>query len=308
MLQSAISAHSSKCAWVARTVLTATVMACEIVIAYVDLLQPEFLLFEGPRALSNQTGIPLGQAQAVSAAWVTSGLLTGLLAVDALVLWLVAGCLWGPTFWSRREWLVDMLLTLGTVLVMLLPSVVYQTLIPRFRARPSVGGHCVNNTDTEDECHSSWSYQSEYSYALGPGLYALRLLLLPTLHSMIKEYLGLLRFSCETGPHMVHSHTVHLPLGALLIPCNMCGTGASSSPRRSAHRPPPSASSPTPRSNGYATSWRPSRPRWRATASGLGHSPNERLDSARHPLCHWPASDPATLAPPSGVSQEHDAG
>ena len=28
-----------------------------------------------------------------------------------------------------------------------------------------------------------------------------------------------------TGPHMVHSHTVHLPFGALLIPCTMCGTG-----------------------------------------------------------------------------------
>ena len=27
------------------------------------------------------------------------------------------------------------------------------------------------------------------------------------------------------GPHMVHSHTVHLPLGALLSPCTMCGTG-----------------------------------------------------------------------------------
>ena len=24
---------------------------------------------------------------------------------------------------------------------------------------------------------------------------------------------------------MAHSHTVHLPLGALLIPCTMCGTG-----------------------------------------------------------------------------------
>ena len=24
---------------------------------------------------------------------------------------------------------------------------------------------------------------------------------------------------------MVHSHTVHLPLGALLIPCTMCATG-----------------------------------------------------------------------------------
>ena len=27
------------------------------------------------------------------------------------------------------------------------------------------------------------------------------------------------------GPHMVHCHTVHLPLGALLIWCTMCGTG-----------------------------------------------------------------------------------
>ena len=32
----------------------------------------------------------------------------------------------------------------------------------------------------------------------------------------------------ETGPHMVHSHTVHLdlPLGALRIWCTVCGTGA----------------------------------------------------------------------------------
>ena len=30
---------------------------------------------------------------------------------------------------------------------------------------------------------------------------------------------------CATGPHMVHSHTVHLPLGALRSPCTMCGTG-----------------------------------------------------------------------------------
>ena len=30
---------------------------------------------------------------------------------------------------------------------------------------------------------------------------------------------------CETGPHMVHCYTVHLPLGALLIACTMCGTG-----------------------------------------------------------------------------------
>ena len=27
----------------------------------------------------------------------------------------------------------------------------------------------------------------------------------------------------SSGPHMVHSHTVHLPLGALLSPCTMCG-------------------------------------------------------------------------------------
>ena len=26
-------------------------------------------------------------------------------------------------------------------------------------------------------------------------------------------------------PHMAHSHTVHLPLGALLSPCAVCGTG-----------------------------------------------------------------------------------
>ena len=31
---------------------------------------------------------------------------------------------------------------------------------------------------------------------------------------------------CDAGPHMVHSHTGHLPLGALLIPRTMCGTGA----------------------------------------------------------------------------------
>ena len=44
-----------------------------------------------------------------------------------------------------------------------------------------------------------------------------------------------------SGPHMVHSHTVHLPLGALLSPCTMCGTG-SPSPRSSgtsAGRSPP---------------------------------------------------------------------
>ena len=26
-------------------------------------------------------------------------------------------------------------------------------------------------------------------------------------------------------PHLAHSHTVHLPLGALLSPCAVCGTG-----------------------------------------------------------------------------------
>ena len=30
----------------------------------------------------------------------------------------------------------------------------------------------------------------------------------------------------RAGPHMVHSHTAHLPLGALLTWCAMCGTGA----------------------------------------------------------------------------------
>ena len=34
--------------------------------------------------------------------------------------------------------------------------------------------------------------------------------------------------SSKSGPHMVHSHTVHLPLGALLSRCTMCGTGPSS--------------------------------------------------------------------------------
>mgnify|MGYP004111697645 CR=1 FL=1 len=28
------------------------------------------------------------------------------------------------------------------------------------------------------------------------------------------------------APHTVHSHTVHLPLGALLIWCAVCGTGS----------------------------------------------------------------------------------
>ena len=36
---------------------------------------------------------------------------------------------------------------------------------------------------------------------------------------------------CGPGPHMVPSHTVHLPLGALLTPCTMCGTGAGSRSR-----------------------------------------------------------------------------
>ena len=32
---------------------------------------------------------------------------------------------------------------------------------------------------------------------------------------------------CDPGPtHKMHAHTVHLPLGALPIPCAMCGTGA----------------------------------------------------------------------------------
>ena len=31
---------------------------------------------------------------------------------------------------------------------------------------------------------------------------------------------------CVTGPHVVHCHTVHLALGALLAPCTMCGTGS----------------------------------------------------------------------------------
>ena len=30
----------------------------------------------------------------------------------------------------------------------------------------------------------------------------------------------------DSGPHMVHCHTVHLPRGGLLTPCTMCGTGA----------------------------------------------------------------------------------
>ena len=33
-----------------------------------------------------------------------------------------------------------------------------------------------------------------------------------------------------SGPHMAHSHTVHLPLGALLSPCAVCGTGPSPLP------------------------------------------------------------------------------
>ena len=31
----------------------------------------------------------------------------------------------------------------------------------------------------------------------------------------------------QSGPHTVHSHAVHLPLGALLSPCTMCATGSS---------------------------------------------------------------------------------
>ena len=31
----------------------------------------------------------------------------------------------------------------------------------------------------------------------------------------------------SSGPHMAHSHTVHLPLGALLMTCTMCGAGGS---------------------------------------------------------------------------------
>ena len=34
-------------------------------------------------------------------------------------------------------------------------------------------------------------------------------------------------FRESPGPHMVHSHTVRLPPGALLIPRTMCGTGES---------------------------------------------------------------------------------
>ena len=34
---------------------------------------------------------------------------------------------------------------------------------------------------------------------------------------------------CLSGPHTVHCHTVHLPLGALLIGCTTCHTGASTS-------------------------------------------------------------------------------
>ena len=36
----------------------------------------------------------------------------------------------------------------------------------------------------------------------------------------------------RTGPHMVPRHTVHLPRGALLSPCTVCGTGRRSRPRR----------------------------------------------------------------------------
>ena len=33
-----------------------------------------------------------------------------------------------------------------------------------------------------------------------------------------------IQYMCLPGPHMAHCHTVHLPLGALLIPCTMRGT------------------------------------------------------------------------------------
>ena len=36
-----------------------------------------------------------------------------------------------------------------------------------------------------------------------------------------------LAYMHEPGPHIVHSHTVHLALGALRIPRTMCGTGTS---------------------------------------------------------------------------------
>ena len=36
---------------------------------------------------------------------------------------------------------------------------------------------------------------------------------------------------------MVHRHTVHLPLGALLIWCTMCGTGRTTSPLPLPHLP-----------------------------------------------------------------------
>ena len=41
----------------------------------------------------------------------------------------------------------------------------------------------------------------------------------------------------QAGPRMAHSHTVHLPLGALLSPCTMCGPGLRArTSRRSAVR------------------------------------------------------------------------
>ena len=42
---------------------------------------------------------------------------------------------------------------------------------------------------------------------------------------LYKNLLHLLLPRHVPGPHMVHGHTVHLPLGALLSPFTMCGTG-----------------------------------------------------------------------------------
>ena len=40
----------------------------------------------------------------------------------------------------------------------------------------------------------------------------------------IESLVDSVAFKCCLGPHMAHSsHTVHLPLGALLTPCSMCG-------------------------------------------------------------------------------------
>ena len=36
---------------------------------------------------------------------------------------------------------------------------------------------------------------------------------------------GQKHLTCEAAPHMGHSHTVHLPLGALLIWRTVCGAG-----------------------------------------------------------------------------------